>query len=324
MTANLHLFLAFLAGLLSFLSPCILPLIPSYLSFIGGISLLELQRNRTMRFSIFLQTLFFVLGFSVIFITLGVLFSSTGGILGNAVQLINIIAGSIVILLGFNFIFDFWKILNREKRVHIERKPRGFVGSILLGMAFGGGWTPCVGPILASILILAGSSGKMLSGIFLLIAYSAGLGLPFLLAGLFFSQFARQLEKIKPHLNRIRIASGIFLIMIGILILSGRLQRLNIFLFSSAYTLQAWQENSPLLSRLVLSALSIIPFLLLLLSYIRKVRKLSRQEELALKKIIMPGRIIFLSIFLLLSILTLSGTLNIVTLISYWFTFQGI
>jgi len=324
MTANLHLSLAFLAGLLSFLSPCILPLIPSYLSFIGGISFTELQRSRTMRFSIFLQTLFFVLGFSVVFIALGVLFSSTGGILGNAVQLVNIIAGSVVILLGFNFIFDFWKILNREKRVHIDRKPVGFLGSILLGMAFGGGWTPCVGPILASILILAGSSGNMLSGIFLLIAYSAGLGLPFLLAGLFFSQFARQMEKIKPHLNRIRIASGIFLIMIGILILLGRLQRLNIFLFSSAYALQAWQESSPLLSRMVLSALFLIPFILLLFSYIHKVKKVRRQEKLPYKKLIMPGRIIFLSVFLLLSVLTLSGTLNIAAIISYWFTFQGI
>lgn len=324
MTVNLHLSLAFLAGLLSFLSPCILPLIPSYLSFIGGISLLELQRSRTMRLSIFLQSLFFVLGFSVVFITLGVLFSSTGGILGNAVQLVNIIAGAVVILLGFNFIFDFWKILNREKRVHIDRKPAGFLGSILLGMAFGGGWTPCVGPILASILILAGSSGKMLSGIFLLIAYSAGLGLPFLLAGLFFSQFARQMEKIKPHLNAIRITSGIFLIMIGILILLGRLQRLNIFLFSSAYTLQAWQESSPLLSRLVLSVLFLIPFFLLLFAYIRKSRKVCEQGKLPLKKLIMPGRIIFLSVFLLLSVLSLSGTLNIGAIISYWFTYQGI
>ncbi|MQY76675.1 MAG: cytochrome c biogenesis protein CcdA [Spirochaeta sp.] len=324
MTANLHLSLAFLAGLLSFLSPCILPLIPSYLSFIGGISFLELQRSRTRRLSIFLQTLFFVLGFSVVFITLGVLFSSTGGILGNAVQLVNIIAGAVVILLGFNFIFDFWKILNREKRVHIDRKPPGFLGSILLGMAFGGGWTPCVGPILASILILAGSSGKMLSGIFLLIAYSAGLGLPFLLAGLFFSQFARQMEKIKPHLNRIRIASGIFLIMIGILILLGRLQRLNIFLFSSAYTLQAWQESSPLLSRLLLSTIFLIPFFLLLFSYIRKARKVYEQEKSSLKKLIMPGRIIFLTIFLLLGVLSLSGTVNLVELFSLWFTFQGI
>lgn len=324
MTANLHLSLAFLAGLLSFLSPCILPLIPSYLSFIGGISLLELQRNRTMRLSIFLQTLFFVLGFSVVFITLGVLFSSTGGILSNAVQLINIIAGAVVILLGFNFIFDFWKILNREKRVHIDRKPVGFLGSILLGMAFGGGWTPCVGPILASILILAGSSGKMLNGIFLLIAYSAGLGLPFLLAGLFFSQFARQMEKIKPYLNRIRIASGIFLIMIGILILLGRLQRLNIFLFSSAYTLQAWQESSPLLSRLVLSTLFLIPFFLLLFAYIRRANKVRRQGKLSLKKSIRPGRIIFLTILLLLGVFTLSGTVNLVDLLSFWFTFQGI
>lgn len=324
MTANLHLSLAFLAGLLSFLSPCILPLIPSYLSFIGGISLLELQRNRTMRLSIFLQTLFFVLGFSVVFITLGVLFSSTGGILSNAVQLVNIIAGAVVILLGFNFIFDFWKILNREKRVHIDRKPVGFLGSILLGMAFGGGWTPCVGPILASILILAGSSGKMLNGIFLLIAYSAGLGLPFLLAGLFFSQFARQMEKIKPYLNRIRIASGIFLIMIGILILLGRLQRLNIFLFSSAYTLLAWQESSPLLSRLVLSTLFLIPFFLLLFAYIRRAKKVRRQGKLSLKKSIRPGRIIFLTILLLLGVFTLSGTLNIGAIISYWFTYQGI
>ena len=237
MTANLHLSLAFLAGLLSFLSPCILPLIPSYLSFIGGISLLELQRNRTMRLSIFLQTLFFVLGFSVVFITLGVLFSSTGGILSNAVQLVNIIAGAVVILLGFNFIVEFWKIFNREKRVHINRKPGGFLGSILLGMAFAFAWTPYIGPILGSILFYAGTSETAGRGGLLLLVYSIGFGIPFIIAGLGFASGLRFFSWVRRHAMVINLFSGAIVAGVGILLLLGRWSYIALWFQRMYYTL---------------------------------------------------------------------------------------
>jgi cytochrome c-type biogenesis protein len=314
MTGNLNVLLAFAAGLLSFLSPCILPLIPSFLSFIGGISYADLQRNRAARGGVFLQTLFFVLGFSGVFIGLGVLFSSTAGFLGSSVRILNLVAGGVVIVLGLNFIFNFWTLLAREKRLHFSRRPAGALGSSLLGMAFGAGWTPCVGPILASILILAGSGGQVLRGTLLLAVYSAGLGLPFLLAGLFFSQFSRQAERLKPHLNKIRIASGVFLIFIGLLILLGRLQRLNVFLFGLADALESWHRSNPPLARLALSSVFLAPALL--------VGRLTLRRRA--RSPFLSWGMLFSSLLLLLGIFGLTGIIDVTRLFTFWFTFQGI
>ncbi len=165
---NINFFVAFAAGVLSFLSPCVLPLIPSYLSLVGGVSVHELDGKRRQRSKVFIRTVLFVLGFSTVFILLGVLFSGTGGFLTGATQIVNIVAGSLIILLGLNFVFNFWKFLNFEKKLHMRSSPTGSVGALLLGMAFGAGWTPCVGPILASILCLAGSSRQILQGTALL------------------------------------------------------------------------------------------------------------------------------------------------------------
>jgi cytochrome c-type biogenesis protein len=321
MTQNLNLLLAFLAGLLSFLSPCVLPLIPSYLSLIGGAAFEEHRRDgRSGRWPIFLRTLLFVGGFSAVFIALGVLFSSVGGLLGGVSRVVNLAAGSLVVLLGLNFIFNFWKFLSFEKKVHLSSAPRGLVGSLVLGMAFGAGWTPCVGPILASILFLAGTGGQVLQGTALLSVYSVGLGLPFLLAGLFFSQFMRQKERFKAHFRALRIASGSFLVFIGLLILSGRLQRLNIALYRLAAGLVAWQQSSPAQVRLLFAAVLALPGLLFLaLSLVVLLRPAgpARRRQLVLRPF-------FALLFLALAGLTLSGTLNPAGFLAFWLSYQGI
>jgi cytochrome c-type biogenesis protein len=321
MTQNLNLLLAFLAGLLSFLSPCVLPLIPSYLSLIGGAAFEEHRRDgRSGRWPVFLRTLLFVAGFSVVFIVLGVLFSGAGGFFSGASRVVNLVAGSLVILLGLNFVFNFWKFLSFEKKVHLASAPRGLVGSLALGMAFGAGWTPCVGPILASILFLAGSGGGVLQGTALLGVYSLGLGLPFLLAGLFFSQFMRQKERFKAHFRALRIASGSFLVFIGLLILSGRLQRLNIFLYRLAAGLVAWQEASPTQVRLLFASLLALPGLLFLTFFLVELFRPAgpaRRRRLVLR----PSLAL---LFLALSGLTLAETLNPAGFLAFWLAYQGI
>jgi cytochrome c-type biogenesis protein len=300
---------------LSFLSPCILPLIPSYLSLIGGVSVQELgERSRS---KVFLRTLLFVLGFSAVFIALGVLFSGTGGFFTGATQIVNIVAGTLVILLGLNFIFNFWKFLNFEKRMHIRSSPSGWLGALLLGMAFGAGWTPCVGPILASILFLAGSNARVLHGTLLLAVYSFGLGLPFLLAGLFFSQFLGARERMKRHFNTLRIISGAFLVFIGLLIALGRLQRFNIFLFRLAGWLEKWNTVNPGQVRLGFTLLFLIPAVLVGASYLRRARSERRFP-------LLPGRAAFLLLFLALAAVTATGVLDPTGFFTFWFTYQGI
>ncbi len=320
MSTNVNILIAFSAGLLSFLSPCILPLIPSYLSFVGGISYSELKTGKHSKSGIFTKTLLFVSGFAIVFIALGILFSSTGSILGDISQTINIIAGTIVIILGVNFIFDFWKLLDMEKRFHVENKNSGFLSSILLGMAFGAGWTPCVGPILASILFLAGTTGSMLQGVILLSFYSLGLGVPFILAGLFFNTFTKQVNKLKPYLGQIRIGSGIFLIVIGILIILGRLQKLNIFLFKLADSLNTMREKNPGELKAIFTTIFLIPGITLLFFYAKKIIK-ERGREI---RKFHPIWLFFTILFIILGLATLLGILDTSKIFTFWFTFQGI
>jgi len=314
---NIGVFIAFAAGVLSFLSPCILPLIPSYLSMIGGLSVQELGEAGRRRSKVFLRTLLFVSGFSIVFILLGVLFSGTGGFLTGASRIVNIVAGSLVIVLGLNFIFNFWKFLNFEKKLHLDRSPSGSLGALLIGMAFGAGWTPCVGPILASILFLAGSSGRIVRGTMLLAVYSLGLGLPFILAGLFFSQFLKQRERIKAHFQTLRIVSGAFLVLIGLLIALGRLQRFNILMFRVAGALETWSRANPWQVRLTFAVIFMIPVVWTGLSYFRKVRRDGGFR-------LLPGRIIFSLLFLTLAVITLSGVIDPTGFFTFWFTYQGI
>jgi cytochrome c-type biogenesis protein len=229
MVQEVSILLAFGAGLLSFVSPCVLPLIPSYLAFLGGIGLDRTAAPDTGsvpgpadRPRLVAATVSFVLGFSAVFTVLSLLFSGTFFLLGGAARYINLAAGSIVIILGLNVVFDFLKFLNYEKRAHITGRPRGLPQAFLTGIAFGAGWSPCVGPFLGSILLMAGQTGKTGQAVLCLSAYSAGLGLPFLAAGVFFDRFLKGAAKLRPHLPLIKRIGGLFLVGVGVFILLGR------------------------------------------------------------------------------------------------------
>ncbi|WP_455382233.1 cytochrome c biogenesis CcdA family protein [Salinispira pacifica] len=336
---NPTILLSFAAGILSFLSPCILPLIPSYLSYVGGVTLADLRQAESPRSPVVIRTLLFVAGFSVVFILLGVLFSGTGFLFSNVSMIINLVAGLVVALLGLNMIFDFWKFLNIERRVHFSGRPSGYLGSVAIGMAFGAGWTPCVGPILAGILFLAGNSGSIGQGVLYLSAYSIGLGLPFLLASLFFRQVTEQLSRLKRYFGPIRITSGLLLLGIGLLIAFGRLQQFNNAVVSAGVAVQSFDQSSPGASRILFGAAALLLALLFLLPGI--IRKLKRGHEAAAvtdatsydaangatatrRRLFTPARTLFFSLFALVGLLQLAGILSLAQIIYRWFTFQGI
>jgi len=221
MAENISVFIAFGAGVLSFLSPCVLPLIPSYLCVIGSS---PLAGNTEYRPRPVARTISFIFGFSVVFIVFSVIFSSTFILIESIFKYINLVSGIVVIILGLNIIFDFLSLLQYEKRFHLKNKPKGLIGAFLAGGAFGAGWTPCVGPVLAGILLLASNSHSVWRSFLYLVFYSAGLGLPFLLAAFFFNAFVKFSAKLRTYLPLIRRVSGALLIVIGVLIIRGDYQ----------------------------------------------------------------------------------------------------
>jgi len=237
MTENISVFLAFSAGLLSFLSPCVLPLVPSYFGILAGVGL-DIKGKPLLLWTSF----GFIMGFSAVFVLLGILLNSIFFLMGNVVFYINIAAGIIVIILGFNIIFNFIPFLNYEKRPFLRTGPktndsndrpgllRGMIAAFLGGAAFAAGWTPCIGPVLTGILLLAGQSGKTGIAVFYLCVYSAGMGIPFFLCALFFNLFLKAGARIKSYLPLIQRISGILLIVIGVMILTGNYSALNVHL----------------------------------------------------------------------------------------------
>jgi len=224
---QISLGVAFLAGVVSFLSPCVLPLIPGYLSFISGVSAEEMRQEAkpaALTGRIFFSALFFVLGFSTVFVLLGASATGIGKFLLSRIQIFSKIAGIVIILLGLHVTGLFkWDFLLREKRIGIRKKTMGWPGCFIVGATFAFGWTPCIGPILAGILAYAGTRETVLQGVILLTFYSLGLGIPFLLAAVSVPQFFRFFGKMKGWLHRIEIASGLLLIFIGVLIFTNRL-----------------------------------------------------------------------------------------------------
>ena len=321
---NLSFLMAFAAGVISFISPCVLPIIPSFLSFLGGASAGALVNTGAYRRTLFFKTLFFVVGFSIIFVALGALFSSGGLMLAGAQTILYRIAGIIVVLFGINILFDFWKALNIERRFHLRRRPQGAFGSVLLGLAFGAGWTPCVGPILASILFLAGTTGTMMRGMSLLALYSLGLGTPFLLAGLFFSSFTKQTERLRAHMRGIKIGSGIFLILLGELIFLGSLGRLNAAFFALAGSLDRWGQSAPAVQRLLFGLLFLALSGLSAALYVRRVRKAPRGVSRSFRTFLFPVPLALFLLFVAFSVLSFARALDVPSLISSWLRFQGI
>jgi cytochrome c-type biogenesis protein len=232
--APLGLAVAFAGGLLSFLSPCVLPLVPSYLGFVTGMTLPELQTGNGRRQAL-VHALLFVLGFSLVFVVLGLTATALGRVLNVYQVWLERIGGALVVLFGLWCVgavrLDF---LEREQRVHVETKPVGYLGSALVGMAFGAGWTPCIGPILGGILGLAASEQELARGALLLGAYSLGLAVPFLVAALAVERFLEWFTRFRRHLGAVRVASGVLLIVVGLMMLSGQFTRLAGWL--QAYT----------------------------------------------------------------------------------------
>ncbi|MBW1957403.1 MAG: sulfite exporter TauE/SafE family protein [Deltaproteobacteria bacterium] len=217
---------AFTAGILSFLSPCVLPLIPAYFTFITGFSLEELTENRysEIRKKVFFSTVSFVSGFSLIFILMGASASYLGSLMFNHRELIRIIGGILIILMGVH-LTGIIRIpgLDVEKRIHMEKKPYHFLGTLIVGMAFGAGWSPCVGPLLGSILIIAGSQETVWQGIVLLAVYSAGLALPFMIISVFIHLLLTVIKKVSHVLKYVNAAAGILLIIVGLILVTNKL-----------------------------------------------------------------------------------------------------
>jgi len=229
--SNVSFPLAFLAGVLSFLSPCVLPLVPSYVSFITGISFEDLREGvdkKKIRFLTVTNSLAFIAGFSFIFIALGASSSVVGKFLFDYQDWIRIGGGILVIIFGF-FISGIIRLdfLSREMKFHVSGKPFGYLGSFAVGMTFAAAWTPCIGPILGTILLYASTQASAVYGFKLLAVYSLGLAIPFFLSSLMFNSFLSYSGKIRKYMRFIMIASGLLLIVFGILMLTNNVRQLT-------------------------------------------------------------------------------------------------
>jgi len=231
----IELFIAFGAGLISFLSPCVLPLIPGYISYISGSSLNELIEKKTV--NIF-PIILFTIGFSIVFISFGATASFLGSIILQNSYELRIASGIIIIIFSLQILGIInLNFLNYEKRIYTEKKS-GVLSSLLIGMAFGFGWTPCIGPILGSILALASTEQSLNKGILLLVFYSLGLAIPFILSGYLIQKFLVFSKNIKSKMNIIMKTGGALLLTTGILMITNQLQALGFYLLKYIPALQ--------------------------------------------------------------------------------------
>jgi len=222
---NVTYFGALLAGLLSFLSPCVLPLVPPYLCFLGGATFDQLsgedETPRHVYATIVLSSVAFVLGFTTVFVALGATATVIGQLLIANFALLSKIAGVIIIIAGLHFLGVIHiPLLHREARYHAEERPAGLLGAYLIGVAFAFGWTPCIGPVLGAILAVAAGEGSVSQGVSLLLVYSLGLGLPFIAAAVAIRPFLTTLQRFKPHLAKVEKVMGALLVLTGVLFLT--------------------------------------------------------------------------------------------------------
>ncbi|HAZ10763.1 MAG TPA: cytochrome C biogenesis protein [Candidatus Omnitrophica bacterium] len=229
--SEVSILIAFSAGVLSFLSPCILPLFPSYITYITGRSFEDIKSSgkpSDITKLTGLNSLFFILGFSIIFVLLGLTLSYFGSFFGIKRIWLERIGGVLIILFGLNIMGVIkTRFLSQGKGISLKRKNFGYLGSLLVGMAFAFGWTPCVGPILSSILIYASTLESLPKATTLLLAYSMGLGLPFFIASLAINQFLFLFAKFKNFMRFAPLVSGVFLILMGAILFSGQFSRLS-------------------------------------------------------------------------------------------------
>jgi cytochrome c-type biogenesis protein len=236
---DISLGVAFLAGVLSFLSPCVLPLIPAYISFLSGISLEDLRQGTAPKKVLIragLASVFFVAGFSLVFIVLGASASFIGKLLADHITVFTRIAGIAIIVLGL-YLLGVIKMdwLGYERRLKVKKFSPGFIGAFLIGLAFAFGWTPCVGPILAGILALAAAQQTLVKGMYLLAAYSLGLGIPFIITGFGVGAFMKFFEKYKKFIRWGEIIAGVLLVALGALIFFNNLNVLISFIPPAFY-----------------------------------------------------------------------------------------
>lgn len=240
MTDSVGILIAIGAGVLSFLSPCVLPLVPSYLSFVTGMSLEDLQEGVDRRATL-VHSLLFVTGFTIIFVLLGASASFLGQFLRVYEIWIARVGGVIIVILGLH-LTGLLKLapLMREKRIHLNDKPAGYLGTVGVGAAFGAGWTPCIGPVLGAILTFAASQEQFWSGVTLLFFYSVGLAIPFLASALALDAFLKTFTKFRRFVPVLQIASGAMLVALGVLLATGTFTILSNYLvgFTPAFILE--------------------------------------------------------------------------------------
>ncbi|HEX9023294.1 MAG TPA: cytochrome c biogenesis protein CcdA [Geobacteraceae bacterium] len=232
-TVHVSLAGAFIAGLLSFLTPCVLPLIPSYVTYITGFSFADLQSEHPLqriRRQTIIHSLLFIVGFTIVFVLLGASATFLGGFLRKYMSVFRQIGGVLIILFGIHVSgLVPIAVLLGEKRVVIHSKQTGYLGSLLVGLAFAAGWTPCIGPILATILMVAATEETVAKGILLLLAYSLGLAIPFFFSALAMHQFLVLFNRFKKYIRIFEVMTGLFLVVTGILVF------FNWFAFLSSY-----------------------------------------------------------------------------------------
>ena len=223
--ASVGISISFAAGLLSFLSPCVLPLIPSYVTFVTGLSLEDVSRARRIAL---IHSLLFVTGFTLIFLALGATATTVGRLMGYNREWVGRIGGVVVIVLGLYLmgLLNFsW--LMRERRLHVAEKPLGYLGTLFVGMAFAAGWTPCIGPILGAVLTYTASTADLNRGLVLLLAYSLGLAVPFVLAALMIERFMQVFQRFRGFMLWTSRIAGALLIVVGIMMLTDTMRLLS-------------------------------------------------------------------------------------------------
>lgn len=230
---DVNILVAFAAGIFSFLSPCVLPLIPSYLSFVSGVSLEDMRHEQTrkrVRARVVLNSVAFIAGFSLVFVSLGVSASFLGGLFLAYRNVIRLAGGLFILLVGL-YLIGLFKIpaLERYLQVNLKDKPAGYLGSVLVGITFAVAWTPCVGPILGAILALAGTAGEIGRGTLLLSSYAAGLALPFFLSAMAVNSFMQFSRLFRRYMRAFHVAGGVLLVIVGLLLLTDYMTMLNIY-----------------------------------------------------------------------------------------------
>ena len=230
---EVNVFVAFAAGVFSFLSPCVLPLIPSYLSFVSGVSVEEMrgaQAAARVRTRVVLNSAAFIFGFSLVFISLGASASFLGGLFLGYRNFIRLMGGIFVVLVGL-YLVGLFKIaaLERYLQFNLKDKPAGYLGSVLVGITFAVAWTPCVGPVLGAVLALAGASAEVGRGIFLLSSYAAGLALPFFLSALAVNSFFQFSQSFRRYIHAVHVMGGVLLIIVGVLLITDYMTFLNAY-----------------------------------------------------------------------------------------------